>query len=119
MTGWRKRTIMEMARDVKMPYDFVTGEPLYIEKLEAFADLIRADERKKTWTQKCWTEYERSIAAEAVLAEREAIAKEELIQPKREWVSLSDEEIEDCIDMSIQKTCRAVEAKLRSKNNAT
>ena len=63
MTGWRKRTIMEMAREVKMPYDFVTGEPLYIEKLEAFAELVRADERNRTWTPSEWTEYERSIAA--------------------------------------------------------
>jgi hypothetical protein len=46
MTGWRKRTIMEMAREVKLPYDFVTGEPINIEKLEAFAELVRADERE-------------------------------------------------------------------------
>ena len=41
MTGWRKRTIMEMAREVKMPYDFMTGEPINIEKLKAFAALVR------------------------------------------------------------------------------
>jgi hypothetical protein len=34
---------MEMAREVKMPYDFVTGEPINIEKLEAFAKLVRED----------------------------------------------------------------------------
>jgi len=62
---------MEMAREVEMPYDFVTGEPLYIEKLEAFATLVRADERNKTWTPEHWTEYERSIAE----TEREACAK--------------------------------------------
>ena len=70
MSGWRKRTIMEMAREVKMPYDFVTGEPINLEKLEAFAELVRADERNRTWTQEHWTEYERSIAA----LEREACA---------------------------------------------
>ena len=43
MTGWRKRTIVEMAREVKMPYDFVTGEPINLEKLEAFAALIREE----------------------------------------------------------------------------
>ena len=37
------RDIKEMAREVKMPYDFVTGEPINIEKLEAFAALVRAD----------------------------------------------------------------------------
>ena len=71
MTGWRKRTIMEMAREVKMPYDFVTGEPINLEKLEAFAELVRADERSRTWTPSEWTEYEHSIAAQ----EREACAK--------------------------------------------
>jgi hypothetical protein len=38
---------MEMAREVKMPYDFVTGEPINIEKLEAFAKLVREDEREE------------------------------------------------------------------------
>ena len=40
------RDIKEMARQVKMPYDYVTGEPINIEKLEAFAALVRADERE-------------------------------------------------------------------------
>jgi hypothetical protein len=35
---------------------------------------------------------------------------------QRPWVGLTDEEIEDCIEMSIQKTCRAIEAKLKEKN---
>jgi len=51
MSGWRKRTIMEMVRNVKMPYDFVTGEPINLEKLEAFAELVRADERDK-WMER-------------------------------------------------------------------
>ena len=37
------RDIKEMARQVKMPYDYVTGEPINLEKLEAFASLVRAD----------------------------------------------------------------------------
>ena len=37
------RDIKEMAREVKMPYDYLSGEPLYLEKLEAFASLVRAD----------------------------------------------------------------------------
>jgi hypothetical protein len=63
---------MEMARETKMPYDFVTGEPINLEKLEAFAKLVREDERNRTWTQEHWTDYERSIAA----IEREACVKE-------------------------------------------
>lgn len=39
--------------------------------------------------------------------------------PKREWVGLTDADIADCMEMSIQKTCRAIEAKLKEKNNGT
>jgi hypothetical protein len=38
------RDTIEMARETKMPYDFVTGEPIYLEKLKAFEALARADE---------------------------------------------------------------------------
>ena len=40
------RDTIDMARETKMPYDFVTGEPIYFEKLKAFEALVRADERK-------------------------------------------------------------------------
>jgi hypothetical protein len=36
--------------------------------------------------------------------------------PQRTWVGLTDQELADCMDMSIQKTCRAIEAKLKAKN---
>ena len=39
------RDTIDMAREAKMPYDFVTGEPIYLEKLKAFEALVRADER--------------------------------------------------------------------------
>ena len=74
------RDIKEMAREVKMPYDFVTGEPLYLEKLEAFAELVRADEREKyKWdVHSCGptcTKVACMAMREAVKAEREACAK--------------------------------------------
>ena len=37
----------------------------------------------------------------------------------RPWVGLTDDEISDCMEMSIQKTCRAIEAKLKEKNEKT
>ena len=37
--------------------------------------------------------------------------------PQRPWVGLTDDEVEDCMEMSIQKTCRAVEAKLKGRNS--
>jgi hypothetical protein len=35
---------------------------------------------------------------------------------EREWIGLTDKDIEDCLEMSIQGTCRAIEAKLKDKN---
>ena len=69
---WRKRTIIELARDCGINFH-QAGWP----ELERFAELVREDERNRTWTQEHWTEYERNIAA----AEREACAKvcEELV----------------------------------------
>jgi len=40
------RDTIDMARETKMPYDFVTGEPIYLEKLKAFEALVRAAERE-------------------------------------------------------------------------
>ena len=70
------KTIIEMAREADIKFktnvfcsDFCDG--VYEDDLEAFAALVRANERSRTWTQENWTEYERSIAA----VEREACAK--------------------------------------------
>jgi hypothetical protein len=57
------KTVIQIAREA--------GDVLNKEWLERFAELVRADERNRTWTQEHWTEYERSIAAQ----EREACAK--------------------------------------------
>ena len=65
------KTVIEMAREVKLPYDFVTGEPLYLEKLEAFANLVRADERENG--QK-WFDAVTAQHKQLILAEREACA---------------------------------------------
>jgi len=92
-TGWRKRqialdikaenarelgldyepdkTVVDMAREAGWlhKYDSTTG--FLAEAAFKFAELVRANERNRAWTQEHWTEYERSIAA----AEREACAK--------------------------------------------
>jgi hypothetical protein len=67
MSGWRKRTIMELAREAGIRDCTCSGA---FGCLDAFAALVREDERNRTWTQEHWTEYERSIAA----TEREACA---------------------------------------------
>ena len=63
--------------------------------LEKFAELVRAEERNRPWTQEHWTEYERSIAA----AEREACARVCETYNKRQCCN--DE------DMAVAKECAA------------
>ena len=46
VTGWRKREIMEMAREAQLPYFYQTGDVANLKQLEAFAELVRADERE-------------------------------------------------------------------------
>jgi hypothetical protein len=74
------RDTIDMARETKMPYDFVTGEPIYLEKLKAFEALVRADEQEKyKWdVHSCGPTCKRYACVamrEAVEAEREACAK--------------------------------------------
>jgi len=73
MTGWRKRQVIDMAREagfVEYELEDYTQSGYDI-RYERFAELVRADERNRTWTQEHWTEYERNIAA----TEREACAR--------------------------------------------
>jgi hypothetical protein len=65
------RDIIEMARIAGVRDDGHRFEFSEYKYFERFVDLVRADERNRTWTQGHWTEYERSIAAQ----EREACAK--------------------------------------------
>jgi len=75
-------------------------KPWSIEECEAYAKQLKDKTRANT-------------------AEHAAQAIEYLLGlVRREWIDLTDAEINDCISMSIQKTCRAVEAKLKEKNSA-
>ncbi len=69
------KTTIDMAREVKMPYDFVTGEPIYLEKLKAFEALVRADERNSWPAEMEAMERQVNILTDALAAEREACAK--------------------------------------------
>lgn len=73
-------------------------KPWSVEECEAYAKQLRDKTRANT-------------------AEHAAQAIEYLLGlVKREWIDLTDAEINDCMNISIQKTCRAVESKLREKN---
>jgi len=67
------RDTIDMARETKMPYDFVTGEPIYLEKLKAFEALVRADEREKL-TDVAMKAAETAVVI-AMALERESCAK--------------------------------------------
>jgi len=41
-----KEEIIEMAKQVKLPYDYITGEPMWLDKLEQFAKLVAEKERE-------------------------------------------------------------------------
>ena len=64
------KTVIEMAREAGL-CTWLKPPEYFVERIEAFAELVREDERNRTWTQDHWTEYERNIAA----AEREQCAK--------------------------------------------
>ena len=77
---WRKRTIMEMAREAGVvPYVFASVDEECLFRLKAFAELVREDEAEKhKWDiHSCGPTCERYACVamrEAVLAEREACA---------------------------------------------
>jgi hypothetical protein len=62
--------ILRMAREAGLAIAYAERDEDGWLELERFAALVAAAERNRTWTQKHWTEYERSIAA----AERAACA---------------------------------------------
>jgi hypothetical protein len=41
-----KKEIIEMAKQVKLPYDYVTGEIMWLDSIEQFAKLIAEKERE-------------------------------------------------------------------------
>lgn len=45
-----------------------------------------------------------------------AYVRADTAPPKKEWQGLTDDEIENCFEMSMFGTCRAIEAKLKEKN---
>jgi hypothetical protein len=82
---------IDMARETKMPYDFVTGEPIYLEKLKAFEALVRADEREivmnEPLTKAQWQRFEDEIRAD----EREKAKHNEEVLMNALWKACGDD----------------------------
>jgi len=49
-----KEEIIEMAKQVKLPYDYITGEPMWLDKLEQFAKLVAEKEREECACMSDW-----------------------------------------------------------------
>jgi hypothetical protein len=74
--------IIEMANKAKLPYDYVTGELMWLDKLEHFANLVA----KKTLETKddpvAWEQFHEHMAGPNYVA------------PQRTWVGLTEEKID-------------------------
>jgi hypothetical protein len=100
--------VLEALEDLGMKHYENTGEVLYKETFTAIKAALEAkdepvaknEEGRITWLVDNWPQ-------NCLLY---------TTPPQRTWVTLTDEEISDCMEMSIQKTCRAIEAKLKEKN---
>ena len=69
MTGWRKRTIMEMAREAGVRDDEHRFEFSEYKYLERFAELVRDDERKaRAKVADGWPDYDVQGLAEVIRA---------------------------------------------------
>jgi hypothetical protein len=86
------KTTIEMAREAAGDDWKLFRE--FMPEIHRLAELVRADERNRTWTQEHWTEYERSIAA----AEREACARVCLT----EWSTLGQMEAGEAFARAIR-----------------
>jgi hypothetical protein len=118
------KTVIEMAREAGFSlYRDISAADGSFAHLEAFAELVRADEREKyKWDiHSCGPTCKRY----ACVAIREAVE----YGPQRPWQGLTDEEIDRALDAakvpelpggyeSVElEIARAIEAKLKEKNN--
>ena len=95
------------------PVEWATREDFYL-ALDRRVERIRKEMEIKTVTMRC-KDYDVALTI-IDMHFGHVFVGQVSTPPKRPWVGLTDEEIEDCMEMSIQKTCRAIEAALRSKN---
>ena len=124
-----KEEIIEMAKEVNLPYFWESGMPCNLEALKSFATLVAKkaletkDEPFEYWNAVGWFGYDTGVGAwfETNKGDDDSIPlyKE---PPQREWVGLTDDEFNELYDKYVPESCYAlliekVEAKLKEKNN--
>ena len=117
--------IIEMAKEVNLPYFWESGMPCNLEALKSFATLVAKkaletkDEPFEYWNAVGWFGYDTGVGAwfETNKGDDDSIPLYK-DQPQRTWVGLTDEEIESVYmdTLSFQKNARALEAILMEKN---
>ena len=73
MTGWRKRQVVDMAREADL-IDDTSASDWYVYQLERFAELVRADEREacaKVCEETPWSNWFTADCAAAIRARGE------------------------------------------------
>jgi hypothetical protein len=104
MTGWRKRTIMEMAREAGFEgcAELTWENVICTEELEAFAKLVREDERELCAqvlaVQEPVGKYTGETRDGSIISLYDEIPVGTLLYttpPQRTWVRLSDTQIEN------------------------
>jgi hypothetical protein len=129
---WRKREIMDMAREAGFIHNMEAACTFQgnFAQIEAFAALVREDEREAWWKQYRdgsveVNEARTFIAEDAIATGRRPLVFGDTTPPpvaephKRTWVGLTDDEIRELVlefrEVPITLTF-AIEAKLKEKN---
>ena len=123
-----KEEIIEMAKEVNLPYFWESGMPCNLEALKSFATLVAEkaletkDEPFEYWNAVGWFGYDTGLRLwfETDKNDDGAIPLYK-DQQQRTWVGLTDEEIQECLQglptQTIDVYARRIEAKLKDKNN--
>ena len=123
-----KEEIIEMAKEVNLPYFWESGMPCNLEALKSFATLVAKkaletkDEPFEYWNAVGWFGYDTGVGAwfETNKGDDDSIPlyKE---PPQREWVGLTEEEVKECFTITPDQFLpwhiyKRIEAKLKEKN---
>ena len=125
-----KEEIIEMAKEVNLPYFWESGMPCNLEALKSFATLVAKkaletkDEPFEYWNAVGWFGYDTGVGAwfETNKGDDDSIPlyKE---PPQREWVGLTEEDLKPICDewrivygAWMDDFARDIEAKLKEKN---
>ena len=110
---WKALETQRMAQpDYRAVKTYHEGKPVYVSQPEQEPVGWQYREANDDGTWRAWSGCDKRLAEDHWRQVRAIYTA----PPKRPWVGLTDEEIENGMCMSIQKTCRAIEATLKEKN---